>query len=143
MVMGRSGRRTLCLVLFLVLLLSCGLAACGGDDRPPSDNTPDPPVLKGVYSGEQGSLTFNGDRRSIVLNISAELAAASGLPEGESEGSYVFLFHNEEWRYDKAESFRIGFFLHDGVKPTTIRISGIEFSDEVLPARANLAIPAK
>ena len=40
------------------------------------------------------------------------LAAAAGLPAGRQEGQYVFLFHNEMWRYDKAESFRI--ILADG-----------------------------
>ena len=43
----------------------------------------------------------------------------------------------------KVECFRVGFFLHEGVKPTTIRVSGIGFCDTVLPARVNLASPAK
>lgn len=103
----RTGKRTGSLAVLLALLLSMLLAACGGSDRPPDDGTPEPPVLKGVYSGEEGSLTFNGDGQSIILNISGELAAASGLPEGESRGTYVFLFRNEKWRYDKAETFRV------------------------------------
>ena len=104
---GKSGRRFALLLLFPALLLALCLAACGGSDSPPEDGTPAPPALNGVFRAEQGSLTFSGDGRSILLQLSGELAEASGLPEGESRGSYVFLFRNEEWRYDKAESFRV------------------------------------
>ncbi len=100
-----AGRRAA--AILLILLLVSGLPACGGSDRPPDDGSPVPPALKGVFKAEQGSLTFNGDGRSITLDISDELAKASGLPEGESKGTCVFLFRNEEWRYDKAESFRV------------------------------------
>ena len=105
--MEKRGRISAGTILLLVLLLALALAACGGSDRPPEDGTAAPPALKGVYAAEQGSLAFNGDGRSITLNISGELAEASGLPEGESEGTCVFLFRNEEWRYDKAETFRV------------------------------------
>ena len=103
---GKPGRKCFAAIL-LTLLLILGLAACGGTDRPPDDGTAAPPALQGVFSAEQGSFTFNGDGRSITLNLTGELAKASGLPEGESRGTFVFLFRNEEWRYDKAESFRV------------------------------------
>ncbi len=104
---GKTGRGCRLLAFLLALLLLLGLPACSGSDRPPDDGTPAPPALKGVFKGEQGSFTFSGDGRSVTLDISAGLAKASGLPEGESSGTCVFLFRNEEWRYDKAESFRI------------------------------------
>lgn len=131
--------------LLLILLLAFTLAACGGKDRPPDDGTPAPPALNGVFKGKQGSLTFSGDGRSIVLDLSGELAEASGLPEGESRGTFVFLFRNEEWRYDKAESFRVmigdkswqfrnapgqtnektvAVYLKDGSEPTVFRKEG-------------------
>ena len=44
---------------------------------------------------------------SVRLKLSGELAEKTGLPEGENEGSYAFLFHNESWRYDLAEGLRI------------------------------------
>ena len=101
---GRGHSRA---VLLLALVLMLSLAACGGSDRPPDSVLPPPPPLKGTYSAEQGSLSFNGDGRSVTLKLSGELARASGLPEGESQGTFVFLFRNEEWRYDKAETFRV------------------------------------
>ena len=90
----------------LILLSAIVLTGCGRD-LPPGDGTDPPPALDGTYVSEHGSLTFNGDGRSVTLEIGEELAASSGLPEGTSEGTYVFLFRNEECRYDKAEMFRI------------------------------------
>ena len=43
----------------------------------------------------------------------------------------------------KADRIRIGFFLHKGIKPTTIRISGIDFVDRTLPGRNNSNRPGK
>ena len=43
----------------------------------------------------------------------------------------------------KANRIRIGFFLKNGIKPTTIRIGEINFSDNVLPGRVNRTDPAK
>ena len=97
-------RRLMILAGFLLLL---GLAACGGQDLPPTDGSPEPPVLSGVFVSEYGTLTFNGDGHSVTLDLSDELSEAAGLPAGRQEGSYVFLFHNGEWRRDKAETFRI------------------------------------
>ena len=89
------------------VLLSVLLAGCFSDDSPPDDGTPAPSKLNGVFSSEYGTLEFNGDGRSIKVQINEEFAKLSGLPAGKSEGTYVFLFHNEEYRYDKAEYFRI------------------------------------
>ena len=94
-------------VLAAALLLALLLAACGAKDRPPDDGTPEPPALSGVYVSGDSALTFNGDGQSVTLEVSDALAAASGLPAGRHEGTYVFLFHNGSWRRDKAESFRI------------------------------------
>ena len=82
------------------------LSACAGE-KPPEDSSPAPAALSGVFVSESGTLRFNGDGRSIAAEITDDFAAATGLPAGKSEGTYVFLFRNEEWRYDKAETFRI------------------------------------
>lgn len=99
----------------LMLLLCCVLLFGGCvTDRPPDDGTPAPSPLSGtfVYVTEENlsdhdTFTFNGDGRTILLDLSDELAAKTGLPAGKQTGTYVFLFHNEEYRYDKAEYFRI------------------------------------
>ncbi len=99
-------KRTALILGCLILLSAIVLTGCGRD-LPPGDGTDPPPALDGTYVSEHGSLTFNGDGRSVTLEIGEEFAASSGLPEGTNEGTYVFLFRNEEWRYDKAETFRI------------------------------------
>ena len=43
----------------------------------------------------------------------------------------------------KANRIRIGFFLKNNIKPTVIRIDGINFSDHMLPVRVNRTDPAK
>ena len=88
----------------LMLLLLC---ACSEGNTPPDDGTPEPPAHDGVFTSEYGTMTFNGDGESVVFDFTAELAEAAGLPGGEQSGTYVFLFQHGQWRYDKAERFRI------------------------------------
>lgn len=95
--------RTLVLAVLLVFLL----AACSGRDDPPDPGTPEPPPLNGSYVSQLGTISFNGDGETVTLDLSQQLAEAMGFPAGESEGTYVFLFHNGAWRYDAAESLRI------------------------------------
>lgn len=88
-------------------LIMVFLAGCFSDDRPPSDGTPDPPAHTGVFSSEYGTMTFNGDGKTVTIDFSEEFAEKAGVPAGKTECNYVFLFHNEMYRYDKAEYFRI------------------------------------
>ena len=88
----------------LILLL---LSACGAKDTPPDPGTPEPPAHDGVFTSEYGTMTFHGDGESITFDFAPELTEATGLPGGEQNGSYVFLFQHKQWRYDKAERFRI------------------------------------
>ncbi|MDO5443623.1 MAG: hypothetical protein Q4G10_08130 [Bacteroidia bacterium] len=60
-----------------------------------------------MFTSEYGTLTFNGDGESITFDFTSELQAATGLPGGEQRGTYVFLFGHGQWRYDKADHFRI------------------------------------
>ena len=91
----------LCVCLLLVML-----AACGQQEGPPESDQPEPPALNGTYVSDYGTLVFNGDGRSAAWTLGPELAEFTGLP-AEADGTYVFLFRNEEWRRDKAESFRL------------------------------------
>ncbi len=95
--------RMLACALFLLLLTACGHSG----DRPPDDGSPLPENLTGVFVLGDSSLTFNGDGKSVTLDLDRALAERMGLPAGKSEGGYAFLFHNESWRYDLAEALRI------------------------------------
>lgn len=50
---------------------------------------------------------FSGDGESVVVDFSEELAQALNCPTGKSEGTYVFLFDNKAWRYDKSDTLAI------------------------------------
>ena len=91
-------------VLFAMVFL---LSSCGGRDNPPESDLPEPTAHDGVFMSEYGTMTFNGDGESITFDFTPEFSEAAGLPVGEQSGSYVFLFQHKEWRYDKAERFRI------------------------------------
>ena len=95
---------------FLLIPLLCILlfaAACGAKDTPPDSSLPEPDPHNGVFTSEYGTMNFNGDGESITFDFTPEFQEATGLPGGEQSGSYVFLFQHKQWRYDKAERFRI------------------------------------
>ena len=87
--------------IFLLSVTSCG------KELPPDDGTPEPPALDGEFTSDYGTLTFNGDGTGITTDTTEEFEQLCGLPAGEHEGTYVFLFQNGQWRYDKADTFRI------------------------------------
>lgn len=93
--------------MIVMLLMTAFLAGCFTDDSPPSDGTPAPPAHNGVFSSDYGTMTFNGDGKTITIDFNEEFAEKTGVPAGKTECNYVFLFHNEMYRYDKAEYFRI------------------------------------
>ena len=93
--------------LYVLLLAVFLLAACGAKELPPDSSLPEPEPHDGVFTSEYGSMTFNGDGESITFDFTPELQEATGLPGGEQNGSYVFLFQHKQWHYDKAERFRI------------------------------------
>ena len=97
-------------MLLILLLLSAGLvllfSGCGRS-LPPDDGSPEPPPLSGVFVSPHGTLTFDGDGETVCFSFDEALADAAGLPAGDADGSYVFLFHGGLWRYDFAESFRL------------------------------------
>lgn len=98
-------RKKFIIILLMCILLFC--AACGAKELPPDSSLPEPDSHNGVFTSEYGTMTFNGDGESITFDFTPELQEATGLPDGEQSGSYVFLFQHGQWRYDKAERFRI------------------------------------
>ena len=102
----------------LLLLMSCLIfcCACGGSGKgnyPYEPDTPAPAAHDGRFSSEHGTLSFNGDGESVVIDFDAFLAGLTGLPEGEHTGSYAFLSgelppHGSfPVRYDIAHELRI------------------------------------
>lgn len=91
-------KRILCLILVFLLAAVPVLTGCEADDPPPDlDNypyepdTPAPAAHDGVFVSEHGSLTFNGDGSTVVIDFDRTLAELTGLPEGKHEGTYVFM----------------------------------------------------
>ena len=98
--------KKLLLLTFTVILL-VSFTSCV-HDGPPNEDTPAPDPLNGVFNYGDSTLAFNGDGRSITMHITDDFAAISGLPGGETGCQYVFLLSvGGEYRYDKAEYFRI------------------------------------
>lgn len=94
---------------FLVLLCLVFLAfasGCSYDGPPPAD-TPEPPAHNGVFRSQVGTLTFNGDGKSVTVCLEDGFAAEAGFPSGNCEGTYVFQFQQKAYRYDKAEYLSI------------------------------------
>ena len=84
--------------IFLLCLCMISFTACGSDDSPPSNSTPAPAPQNGVFANEHGTMTFNGDGRTVTIEGDATLEKLMGLSGDKQHLSYVFLFHNEEWR---------------------------------------------
>lgn len=102
------------LTLLAFLLILCVTCSCGRpDNRPYEPDTPPPAAHEGVFLSEHGSMTFSGDGKSAVISFDPELAALTGLPEGEHEAAYEFLSGNLPphgsipVRYDTAHELRL------------------------------------
>ena len=93
------------IVIFLAAALTL-LSGCA-TEQPPADNSPEPPAHIGKFVSEYGSMTFNGDGESVIIDFQSELADATGMPTGTAEGQYVFTFQQGMYRYDKAECFEL------------------------------------
>ena len=101
--------------LFVILTVFL-LAGCRGQNpgnAPYEPDGPAPAAHDGVFRSEHGTLSFNGDGQNVVIDFDAYLAGLSGLPEGELEGTYVFLSGelppngSVKIRYDAAHEVRI------------------------------------
>ena len=92
-----------------VILIAAAIALLTGcaTEQPPPADSPEPPAHSGKFVSEYGSMTFNGDGESVIIDFQQELADATGLPAGAAEGQYVFTFQQGMYRYDKADSFEL------------------------------------
>ncbi len=94
---NNSGRG--CIVaLILLVLLFCGCSRTVKNENPgnyPYElDTPAPAPHDGTFVSEHGSMRFTGNDETVVIEFDKELAALTGLPQGEKKGTYVFLSGN-------------------------------------------------
>ncbi|MBR4462696.1 MAG: hypothetical protein IKS51_08970 [Erysipelotrichaceae bacterium] len=106
-------RKTL-IILFAIAFL-CNSCTWPRDDgnMPYEPDTPAPDPHDGIFVSEHGTMTFNGDGKTIVISFDEELSQLTGLPSGEQTGTYVFLSGNlppngsVDVRYDVAHELEI------------------------------------
>ena len=109
-----KNKRLLCaLVTAALLALFCGCVQRPElDNHPYEPDTSPPPPLNGVFTSEGGSMTFNGDGSTVVLDLEEDFAARTGLPAGHSEGTFDFIqalppHGHVSVRYDTAHNLDI------------------------------------
>ena len=111
--------------LFLFVLLVCAVAGCGIHiNRPPDPGTPWPAAHNGTFISGKDSLVFNGDGESVSWHFAQPVENLSA----KGEGSYVFQFRNEAWRYDAAEKLKL---MPLGGKTVTFALSRPATEDSI------------
>ena len=71
------------------ILLAAVVCACGtSHDGPPKGNGPEPEPLNGVFSGDLGEMTFNGDGSTVAVSLTGQAAAL--CPEGTMEYAFTY-----------------------------------------------------
>ncbi len=81
-------------ILLLTVMLLCSCSHPDPSNSPYDPGTPVPADHEGTFVSPHGSMTFNGDGESVVLDFDEELRAMlelQDMEEGEQEGTYVFL----------------------------------------------------
>ncbi len=105
--------------LSALALLCAGLLLCASGcgpggvhiNRPYEPDTPAPSPHEGVFVSDHGTMTFNGDGKTVLLDFDEGLARRLGLPSGEQTAAYTFRSGNlpphgyVPVRYDAAMTF--------------------------------------
>ena len=101
----------LCLALAL-LVCACGTGGRGGGGNMPYEpDTPAPSPHIGLFVSEHGTMSFNGDGKTVTIDFDEDLAQRLGLPAGEQDAAYEFRSGNlpphgyVPTRYDVAMTF--------------------------------------
>ena len=92
--------------IFLLLVFSLLLCGCQKrNDGPPDPGTPEPAPLSGEFVSEHGSFTFDGDGKTVYVDLDDELGAH--IPDGIME--YFFKWGSFGLcRYDVASDLMLG-----------------------------------
>lgn len=92
--------------IFLLLVFSLLLCGCQKhNDGPPDPGTPEPAPLTGEFVSEHGSFTFDGDGKTVYVDLDDELGAH--IPDGIME--YFFKWGSFGLcRYDVASDLMLG-----------------------------------
>ena len=84
-------------VILLVILAGTGYLVYRNsisdsrENKPYEPDTPAPAPHDGVFTSEHGTMTFNGDNETVVVNFDDTLAELTGIPAGEQVMKYAFL----------------------------------------------------
>ena len=106
-------KKAILLLLTLALCAGCSFPGWEPDNMPYEPDTPAPAAHEGIFVSEHGSMAFDGDGEHVAYDFDEALAALTGLPAGEQEGTYVFLsgdlppHGSVPVRYDTAHELRI------------------------------------
>ena len=105
--------KTIKLISTFIILLILSSCVSKPDNMPYEPDTPLPNNHNGHYVSKIGSFDFNGDGKTIIVNMDKGLAELFELEEGTYEGSYIFLsgelppHKSEPIRYDVAHELEI------------------------------------
>lgn len=94
----KESRRRVFAILFVSIAFMLALSGCGnggpigGDtgNRPYEPDTPSPAPHDGKFVSDFGTMTFNGDGKTVIIDFDKELAGRLGLPDGEQQAQYEF-----------------------------------------------------
>ena len=134
------------LVLIGAVYFFSGIRPWQPDNIPYQPDTPEPPAHDGIFVSSYGKMSFNGDGRTVVLEVNEEFSRLSGIPAAKTEAEYVFLsgalppHGSMPTRYDNAHELEIragsdtwilqvGIAAEDG--KTTSRGVGIVTEDRI------------
>lgn len=84
-------RRLSILVCLAALMLALSGCLQVHDNSPYVPDTPAPAPLDGVFTSSGGTMTFNGDDVTVILDLTEDFADRTGLPAGRSEATYDFI----------------------------------------------------
>lgn len=71
------------------MFMAAVVCACGtSHDGTPKGNGPEPEPLSGVFAGDSGTMSFNGDGSTVAVSLTGEAAAL--CPEGTMEYAFTY-----------------------------------------------------